>query len=132
MKVGQHVFIPPIKRFELQPQSFEKFELFPEVFAVEKQENAFYVRVVFRQEAGKGIPDRMGIIDHKVVGLPTLAAPVEIRLAQLEKTRIGLQIFPESTLQQQVVGGLPFGINQIQLPIDDRCDAQFGSVVETS
>ena len=121
-----------MKRFELQPQPLEKFELFPEVFAVEEQENAFYVRVIFRHEAGKGIPDRMGIIDHKVVGLPTLAAPVEIRLAQLKETWIGLQIFPESTLQQQVVGGLPFGINQTQLPIDDRCYAQFGSAVETS
>ena len=131
MKVGQHFFIPPMKRFELQPQPLEKFELFPEVFAVEEQENAFYVRVIFRQEAGKGIPGWMGIIDHKVVGLPTLTAPVEIRLAQFEKTRIRLQIFPESALQKYVVGGLPFGINQIQFPIDNRCNAQFGSVVET-
>ena len=89
-----------MKRFGSQPQPLEKFELFHEVFAVEKQQHAFDVRVIFRQEAGKGIPDRMGIIDHKVVGLPTLAAPVEIRLAQLKEAWIGLQIFPESALQK--------------------------------
>lgn len=121
-----------MKRFEPQPQPLEEFKLFPEVFAVEEKKNAFYVRVVFRQEAGEGIPDRKGIIDHKVVWLPTLAAPVEIRLAQLKEAWIGLQIFPESALQKYVVGVLPFVIAKIQFPIDDRRDAQFGSVVETS
>ena len=130
MKIRQHFLIRPVQRLKSQPQSLKKSHILSEMPAVEKQQKAFYVRIVFGQKAGESVAYRMGVVDNEAIRLPTLAAPADILFAQLTKAWIRLQVFPESTLQKQMPGVVSFRIRQCQLSVDNRCDAQFGNTAQ--
>jgi hypothetical protein len=87
--------------------------------AIEKEQNAFHVGIVFAEEARESVSYRMRVVDDQAIGLPPLAAPADVPSAQLTEAWIGLQVFPESALQKQMLGVVCVLIRQCQLAVDD-------------